>query len=95
MHLFAGAKPKRIVVKTYGRDSLLGLLSPLLSAVLVSLGREGLRLKSEAQVAREMQKDAEVMAGNGYRIVSSEHFEIARFGMAYEKVTFEMVVLGK
>jgi hypothetical protein len=88
--LFKPGKPKRIVVKAYGRDSLLGLLSPLLGMFMASLGLR-VRLKPEAVVLAEMEKDAEVMRKRGYRIASAEHYEIAQFGVVWQKVTYELI----
>jgi hypothetical protein len=51
--LLGSAKPKRMVVKTDGRDSLLGLVNPLLTLIGRTFGWQ-IRLKSEDQVLVEM-----------------------------------------
>ncbi len=77
------------MVKTYGRDSLLALLNPLLALMAQAFGFR-LRLKSEDQVALEMERDAVAMMRKGYRIVSSQQYEIAPFGAIWHKVTYEL-----
>jgi hypothetical protein len=49
MPLFGAASPRRVVVRTCGRDSLIGLASPLLALAVRALGMQ-LRLGSEEQV---------------------------------------------
>ncbi len=67
--------PARTVVKSYGRDSLLLWINPLLSAMETSLGlRVGLR--SKAEVLDRMQKDVLAMADRGYRVVSTDEYEL-------------------
>ena len=90
MPLFGKATPRRIVVKAYGRDSLVGLLNPLLTLVARTFGTQ-IRLKSEDQVLIEMEQDAVVMIKQGYRIVSSEQYEMPPFGVTWHKVTYELV----
>ena len=53
-------RPQRTVVKTYGRDSILGLLNPFLALMARAFGLQ-FRLKSEGQVAIEMKRDAVTM----------------------------------
>lgn len=77
-------------MKTYGTDSLVGLLSPLLGMLFASQGMRA-RLQSEARILAKMEADAEVMARQGYRVVSSVTYEIRAFGVAWEKVTYELV----
>jgi hypothetical protein len=79
----------RTVVKSYGRDSLLALASPLLALIARTFGFQ-LRLKSEDQVTLEMERDAIVVLRRGYRVISSEQFEIAPFGVVWNKVTYEL-----
>jgi hypothetical protein len=79
--------PRR-VTRIYGADTLLGLLSPLITMFMVSRGAWGPR---DAAVLREMEKDAQTMADRGYRVASAERFELPLFGAAYEKVTYELV----
>jgi hypothetical protein len=86
-------RPQR-VVRTYGRDSLLVWVNPLLSALQATLGfRVGLR--SEAAVLEKMQRDADEMAGRGYRVVSEEQFALPLIGSpqrsaSWYRVTYEL-----
>ncbi len=65
-------KPKRIVLKIYGRDSILfGLVSPIFAALMA--GRTGTPRRLECQT-RMMENDANDMAKEGYRIVSSREY---------------------
>ena len=87
--------PARMVVKSYGRDSLLLWINPLLSAVQTSLGlRVGLR--SQAEVLDRMQKDVLVMADRGYRVVSSDEYDLPVIlapgqRASYYRVTYELI----
>ncbi len=87
MHLWR-SRPTTIV-KTYGRDSLIALASPLLALVARTFGFQ-LRLKSEDQVALEMERDAIALLRKGYQVVSSEQFEIEPFGATWHKVTYKL-----
>jgi hypothetical protein len=87
MGLFEKSAPKRIVVKTYGRGSLLGLLGPLFAFFMASQGMNGW----QKSAIRDMERDAIEMAKRGYRIVSSEERAIALFGIVYYKVTYGLV----
>jgi hypothetical protein len=93
MGLFAMAKPKRIVVKEYGRDLILfAAMNPLMSLLMVRvLGRTGRSPQYEARVALAMEQDAVKMAKLGYRIVSTREYEVPRFGIGYQQVTYELV----
>ena len=82
--------PQRTVVKTYGRDSLLGLLNPFLALMARASGLQ-FRLKSEGQTAIEMERDAVAMLRKGYRITASAQYEIAPFGAVWHQVTYELV----
>ncbi len=89
MGLFRKSKPRR-VIRNYGRDSLIGLLSPLLAAVATSMGAR-IRLRSDAEVLAKMERDAIAMTRQGYRIASSMQYEIPFFGATWQKVTYELV----
>jgi hypothetical protein len=80
-----GVKSKR-VVRTYGRWTLLGLLSPLLTAFMVSRGVWGSR---EGETLRAVEEDAQRMANAGFRVVSAEKYAVPFFGVAYVKVVYE------
>jgi hypothetical protein len=71
MRPFGARRPKRTVVKAYGRDALFVWLNPFNAALTAILGaRVGLR--SETQVLDQMEKDALQMAKQHYRVVSAE-----------------------
>jgi hypothetical protein len=79
-----GASPER-VTRTYGRGSLLGLLSPLLSFFMASRGMNGW----QQSAIRDMEKDALDMDRRGYRIVSTQESTMPVFGIAYYTVIYE------
>jgi len=91
MGLFGEAKPKRVVVKEYGRDSFLGLINPIMTFLL--LGARGANYRSSYQdrLTQKMEDDAAAMARHGYRIVSSREYARPAFGVSYLKVTYELV----
>jgi hypothetical protein len=86
-------KPRRRVVRTYGRDSLLGLANPLLALIVRAFGLT-IRLKSEEQVMLEMERDAVAMIRRGYRIASSRQYEAPPFGAVWHQVTYELAEAG-
>lgn len=79
------AAPKRIVVKTYGRGSLLGLLSVLFTWVMARRGMHGW----QETAAREMEDDSVAMSRRGYRVIDSRELGIPRLGTVYYQVTYE------
>jgi hypothetical protein len=95
MWFFGLGTPARTVVKSYGRDSLLIWINPLMSAMQASLGlRVGLR--SEADVLDRMQKDVAAMADRGYRVVASDEYDVPVFlspgrQASYYRVTYELI----
>jgi hypothetical protein len=87
MRLFGTSQPQRTVVKTYGRWSFLGLISPLLAMLYVG------RLRTEGRLASEdpaVIHDIAEMARRGYRVVSMEQYELPVFGIDFRKVTYEL-----
>jgi hypothetical protein len=80
-------RQNRTAVKTYGRGSFLGLLSPLLAYFMAARGMNGW----ERSTVQAMEKDAVEMARRGYRIVSTEETALPVFGMASYKVTYELI----
>jgi len=86
---FGATGPRPLVVRTYGRDSLIGLLSPLLALMVRAFGLQ-LRLSSEDQVRLEMERDAVAMTRKGYRVASSEQFEIQPLGIVWYRVTYAL-----
>jgi len=77
----------RVIVRTYGRGSFLGLLSPLLAAVMAAAGMRGW----QDSTAQAMEKDAIELGRQGYRIASTEEATLPGFGIASYKVTYELI----
>lgn len=46
-------------------------------------------LSSETQVIEQAEQDAQRMVNRGYRVVSSEWYELP-FGLGYQKVVYEL-----
>ena len=80
------SKP-RVIVKTYGRGSLLGLLSVPFAFLMASRGMNG----SQESAARDMEDDAVATARQGYRVVASGEYGIPLLGITYFKVTYQLV----
>ncbi|HEY3522684.1 MAG TPA: hypothetical protein VGK63_03185 [Candidatus Limnocylindrales bacterium] len=77
MRWLRGAPAVR-VVRTYGRDSLLIAVNPILSAIEAAFGlRIGFR--SDADIRDGMEKDALAMQAEGYRVVTAEEFAVPAF----------------
>jgi hypothetical protein len=73
--LFGSTEPKRVVVREYGRDSLLVWANLLLSAMFAALGlRVG--LQSEQQLFSKIEADAAVMRRKGYLVAKTETFSL-------------------
>jgi hypothetical protein len=73
-------------VKTYGRGSILGFLSPLLAYVMAARGMNGW----EASAFRDMERDATEMARQGYRVVASEERGFPALGITWFSLTYEL-----
>ena len=95
--LFGSAEPKRIVVREYGRDSLLVWANLLLAPLVAALGlRVG--MQSEEQLAARIEADAEAMRTKGYLVASTQSFSLPVIGAPRQtanwyRVTFELVSL--
>lgn len=87
MGLFGKGTPRRVIVKTYGRGSLLGLISIPFAFLMASRGMNGW----QESAARDMEGDAVAMARRGYRVVSSGEYGVPRVGITYYKVTYQLV----
>lgn len=74
-----------IIVKSYGRGSLLGVFG-LLFAWLMA--RQGMRGWQE-RAAREMEDDAVAMSRRGYRVADSRELGLPQFGIVWYRVTYE------
>ena len=89
MNLFRRSQPKKTVVKEYGRDSFLGLISPVMT-IMFMLGRRS-PSSYQARVVASMERDAAEMLRSGYRIVSTHEYEQPALGITYFKVTYELI----
>jgi hypothetical protein len=87
MGLRAATDPPRVIVRTYGRGSFLGLLSPLLAYVMAAAGTRGW----QDSTAQAMEKDAIELGRQGYRVASTEEATLPVFGIASYKVTYELI----
>lgn len=76
---------ERTVVKTYGRGSFLGILSPLIAFVMARAGMNGWERRAEQQ----MEDDAIAMQKRGYRVASANEYRVPMFGVAWFEVTYE------
>ena len=85
MKLFGAGEPPRIVVRTYGRGSLLGVLSLPFAFLMASRGMHGW----QDRATRDMEDDAVAMARQGYRVVSADEYGMPVFGIRTWKVTYE------
>ena len=87
MGQLARGRPPEVIVKTYGRGSLLGLLSIPFAFLMASRGMNGW----QQSAARDMEDDAVAMARQGYRVVASGEYGIPLLGTTYYKVTYQLV----
>ncbi len=88
------SEPQPIVVRQYGRDSLLVWANLLLAPLFAALGlRVG--VQSEEQLAARIEADAAAMRQRGYLVTSTERFSLPVIGTArptanWYRVTFEL-----
>jgi hypothetical protein len=83
----SGRRPRPTVVKTYGRGSFLGLLSPLIAFLMARQGMNGW----QQSAIRGMEDDAVAMARQGYRVASSDEVGIPLLGIIAYRVTYELM----
>ncbi len=87
------AEPKPVVVREYGRDSILVWANLLLAPLFAALGlRVG--LQSEARLAARIEADTAAMRKRGYLVASVETFSLPVLGGSgqtanWYRVTFE------
>lgn len=91
IRFFGKAKPKRVVVKEYGRDSFLGLINPLMTFFILGARNATARTKYQARLIEKMEDESVEMQKLGYRVVSSQEYERPALGITYFKVTYELV----
>jgi hypothetical protein len=87
MGQLASGKHRSVVVKTYGRGSLLGLVSLPFAFLMASRGMNGW----QESAARDMEDDSVAMARPGYRVVASGEYGIPLLGITDYKVTYQLV----
>jgi hypothetical protein len=86
----SGTRPRPTIVKTYGRGSFLGLLSPLIAFLMARQGMHGWKQSA----IRDMEDDAVAMARQGYRVASSDEVGIPLLGIVAYRVTYERMAEG-
>jgi hypothetical protein len=86
MRQFGIPKPRRTVVKYYGRGSLLGVWSLFIAYLMAQQGMNGWQQRA----LRDMERDTVEMDRRGYRVVSTEEYSMPIFGISYFKVAYEL-----
>lgn len=86
-----------VIVRSYGRDSLLVWANLLLAPLLAALGRR-VGLQSEERVAARMEADAAELRKQGYLVASVETFSLPGVARAdatarWYRVTYERSTL--
>lgn len=74
-----GGEPAPVVVREYGRDSVLVWANLLMAPVFAALGMR-LGLQSEARLAARMEADRAAMRKRGYLVTSVETFSLPVIG---------------
>jgi hypothetical protein len=74
-----------VIVKQYGRGSLLGYLSLPLALLMAAAGMRGW----QQSALRAMEDDAVEMAKEGYRVAATDEYGWPAFGITWYKVTYE------
>ncbi len=88
------SEPRPIVVREYGRDSLLVWANLLLGWLFAALGlRVG--VQSEEQLQARIEEDAAAMRKKGYLVTSTQMFSLPVIGAprttaTWYRVTFEL-----
>jgi hypothetical protein len=78
------ARPQSIVVRTYGRGSLLGLIQPLFAWLMAQAGLHGWEQSARA----DMERDAQAMLRRGYRVTAVDEYALAPFAITWFRVTY-------
>jgi hypothetical protein len=89
------SSPKGVVVREYGRDSLLVWANLLLAPLFAALGLR-IGLQSEDRLAARMEAEASAMRKRGYLVSSVETFTLPvvgapTHGAHWYRVTYERV----
>ena len=96
--LFRPSEPERIIVREYGRDSLLVSANLLLAPLFAALGlRVG--IQSEERLAKRIEADAAAMRSKGYLVASTQTLSLPVIGAPRQtanwyRVTFELASPG-
>ena len=90
MRRLARSKDRAVVVKTYGRGSLFGLLSIPFAFLMANRGMNGW----QESAVRDMEDDAIAMSRQGYRVVATGEYGIPVLGITYYKVTYQLADQG-
>jgi hypothetical protein len=91
---FRPSEPKRVIVREYGRDSLVVWANLLLAPLFAALGlRVGFR--SEEQLAARIESDTAKMRNKGYLVASIQTFSLPVIGAprqsaTWYRITFEL-----
>ena len=73
-------------MRIYGKAGLLaGLVGP---AFAIFMNSAGTPISTEARVVEGAERDAQRMVNDGYRVVSSEWYQLP-LGLGYQKVIYE------
>jgi hypothetical protein len=91
---FVGGEPAAVVVREYGRDSVLVWANLLMAPVFAALGMR-VGLQSEARLAARIETDTAAMRKRGYRVTSVETFSLPVIGAPgqaanWYRVTYEL-----
>ena len=86
--------PELVIVREYGRDSLLVWVNVLLAPVLAALGRR-VGLQSEERLVARIEADATEMRKRGYFVTKTERFALPltaapQFEAQWYRVTYEL-----
>jgi hypothetical protein len=90
---FGRPESRRVVVREYGRDSLLVWSNLLLGGLFAALGLR-IGIQSEEQLAERIEADAAAMRERGYLVASIQTFSLPVIGAHqtanWYRVTFEL-----
>jgi hypothetical protein len=93
--LRGGREPKQVVVREYGRDSLLVWANLLLAPLLAALGMR-VGVQSDEHLMARIEADAASMRQRGYAVSSIQTFALPIFGAAkatarWYRVTYKLL----
>ena len=91
--LVGRSEPKRVVVRTYGRDSLIIWANLLLAALFAAL-RLRIGVQSEEQLAAKIEADVAAMRKRGYLVTSTETYSLPVIGLPRQTANWYRVTFG-